>query len=147
RSEYGIVDLPSIGLQQGEFLRARRALGLHLRVFKERLSALIEAVEQHLVRPFEVEGKPYCLADARVGEVLAPGVEEPALCARRASVVNLFLADLAFANRGKIVLGRPGLGDELLVEGHVALLESLEGNLTIPEKLDSNDIKVVLAAA
>src|SRR5690606_29642810 len=49
--------------------------------------------------------------------------------------------------RGKIVLGRPGLGDELLVEGHVALLESLEGNLTIPEKLDSNDIKVVLAAA
>ena len=47
------------------------------------MGALIGAVHDGLVGPFEIEGVDQRLAQARVLELLAPRVEEPALRARR----------------------------------------------------------------
>ena len=53
--------------------------GLERRVLEEARRAIIEAVEQIGVRPFEIEGEIERLADPDVLELLAPQIEEEAL--------------------------------------------------------------------
>ena len=66
-------------LEQRELLALGQAGGRHRRVLPEAVGALVEAVEERRVRPFEVEHQRDRLADARVLELLAAEVHPEAL--------------------------------------------------------------------
>ena len=124
--EDGGGKLVAEGFEDGEFLACERAFGLHRGVCPEAVGALVEPVEQRLVRPFEVEHHADGFADAAVLELLAPHVEPEALRARGAGVGDLLLDDPFAGERGEVVGGRPLGRDVLLVEEVVAGLQRLE---------------------
>ena len=97
------------------------------------------------VRPFEIEGEPDGLADARILEGLAARVEVPALDRGRRVVRDLLLLHPALAHGREIVAGRPDARRVFLVEVERAVLERLEGHGAVAEILVADAVEIVLA--
>ena len=88
----------------------------HVGVLEHRMGALVGAVHDGLVGPFEIEGVDQRLAQLRVLELLAPRVDEPALRAGRRVVGQHVALDAAVLDRREIVARRPDARGEFLAE-------------------------------
>ena len=82
-------------LEQLEFVRRGRDRCHHIRILERRMGARIGAVHDGLVGPFEIEGIDQRLADPRILEFVAAGIDEPALRARRRFVRQRLALDAA----------------------------------------------------
>ena len=80
------------------------------------MRARIGAVHDGLVGPFEIERVAQRLADARILELVAAGVDEPALRARRRLIGQRLALDAAVLDGGEIVARRPDPRGEFLAE-------------------------------
>ena len=110
------------------------------------MGARIGAVHDRFVGPFEIERQDQRLADARIPEFLAAGIEEPALRARGRLVGQCFELDAAVLDGGEIVTRRPHPRREFLAEQVVLRGEALEGDVAIPIEFVTHDIVIVEAA-
>src|SRR5262245_65734663 len=110
------------------------------------MGALVRPIHDVLVGPLVVEGVVERLAQPRILELLAPGVEEPALPTRRPLVRNDVVLDAAVLDGGEIIACSPDARSELLVEQVTLALESFERDLAIAIELPTQHIEVVLPA-
>src|SRR5262249_41592843 len=133
-------------LEQGEFFGARFAGRHHVRILEHRMGALIGAVHDGLVSPFEIEGVDQRLAQAWILEFLAPRIDEPALCAGGRIVREYFALHASVPDRWEIVARRPDSRGEFLAEQIVLGGEALEGDVAVAVILESDHIEIVLAA-
>ncbi len=123
----------------------RLADGLHVGIVEIGRGAAKGAEHDVLVRPLEIEGEADRLADARVLELLAAQVEMPALRRRGKVDGDLLALHPAFADRRKVVAGRPGLRGVFVVEGQGAVLEGFESDRALAEILVAIAVEIVLA--
>ena len=110
------------------------------------MGAVIGAVHQVLVGPFEVEGDHHGLAQAPIGELVAPGVEQPALRARGALVGNDLALDAAVAKRREVVARRPDPRGELLAEQIIAADEGFQADLAVAVVFVAQQVEIILSA-
>src|SRR5450759_45554 len=118
-------------LSSYELRRIRLALRHHWRVLEHRHRAVVGAVHDVLVGPFEIEGVDQHLAQAAVLELRAPHVDEPALRAGWRIVGQHGALDAAVLEGGKIVARRPGARGELLAEQIALGGEAFEADLAV----------------
>ena len=133
-------------LEQRDFVGARLALRHHLGVLKHRDGALIGAVHDRLVGPFEVEGVVERLAQPRIGEFLPPRIDEPALRAGRRIVGQHVALDAAVFDRREIVARRPDARGELLAEQIIAGGKAFEADVAVAIIFKAHNVEIVLAA-
>src|SRR5262249_29827071 len=114
---------------------------------ESRMRALVGAIHEVLVGPFEIEGVVQSLAKPRVGELLPPRIEEPALRTRGRLVGDQFLLHAAVANGGEVVTGRPDARDELLAEQEVLCFKTFESDIAVAIELVAHRIEIMLADA
>ena len=143
-AEHGRRKLVAERLEQLQFVGARLALRLHRGVGEEGDDPLVGRVHDVLVGPFEVEGEPDRLAHPRILELLAPGVEVPALDARGRAVVQRLLLHPPVLDGGEIVGRRPEARGVFLVVVDRAGLERLEGDLPLAIIFEAQPVEIVL---
>ncbi len=107
----------------------------------------ILAIEQVLVRPFEIEGEVEGLAHAAVDELRTPQVEHEALHGLRAFEVDLLAFDSAVAHRREVVSRGPVLGARLLVIVEIAGLEALKRDGLVAVIVEADLVVIPLALA
>ena len=146
-AEHFVRHLAAERLEQLELGGVRLAGRLHRRVLEHRLRAVVGAVHDVLVGPFEIEGVDQRLAQAAVLELRAPRIDEPALRAGRRVVGNTRALDAAVLEGGKIVARRPGARGELLAEQIVAGGEALEADLAVAVIFVAHGVEIVRARA
>ena len=83
-SEHLVRHLAAERLEQLQFFRRRRPLCHHVRVLERRNGALIGTIHDGLVGPLEIERLDQRLANPRIPEFVAAGIDEPALSRPRA---------------------------------------------------------------
>ncbi len=110
------------------------------------MRAVIGAVHDVLVGPFEIEGVDQRLAQAAVLELRAPHVDEPALRAGRRIVGQHGALDAAVLEGGKIVARRPGARGELLAEQIILGGEAFEADLAVAVIFETQRVEIVLPA-
>ena len=110
------------------------------------MRAVVGAVHDVLVGPFEIEGVDQRLAQAAILEFLAPHIHEPALRAGRRVVGQHVALDAAVLEGGKIVARRPGARGELLAEQIVLGGEAFEADLAVAVIFEAHDVEIVLPA-
>ena len=132
-------------LEQRQFVRRRSAFRLQRREFEEARRAVIEAEEQVLVRPFEIEGEVQRLAHADVLELVAPQIEEEALRARWRFVRQYLLHHAAVLQRGKVIGRRPVARGVFLAQVEDAGLQRLEARRALAEILEAHLVEVEAA--
>ena len=110
------------------------------------MDAVVGPVHDALVGPFEIEGVDEGLAQPLVLELVAPGIEEPALGARWRLVLDDVALDAPIAERRKIVARGPDAGGEFLAEKVALAGEAFEGDVAIAVKLVAHDIEIVVPA-
>ena len=142
RLEHRLWQFVGERFQVTQLARGRRALGLHRPALEETVRALVEPVEQFLVRPLEVEAQRDRLAHTDVLELVAPRVEPPALRASGTPVGDLLALDRARIDRREVVAGGPDFREEFLVEAEPAALEGLEGCGAVAEILVANSLEI-----
>src|SRR5262249_30216177 len=120
--------------------------GLQVGVLEEALGAGVEAIEDVLVGPLEVEGIVERLAHARVGELGPAHVEEEPLRARGAIVGQGELLHAAVPDGGDVVGSRPVAGCELLAQVEGAGLEAFEAGCAVAVVLEAQLVEVETAA-
>ena len=76
-------------------------------VFPERVDAGIDAVEQRLVRPFEIEHQADGLTHPDVLKFCPPQVEDKGLAAGQRAVRRRVLDRPAFLDGGEVIAGGP----------------------------------------
>jgi hypothetical protein len=84
-------------------------------------------------------------AQALVLELLAPGIDEPALGAGWSVVGNLIPLHPPIPERRKLVARRPDAGGELLAEKIAPTGEALEGDIAVPVVFVAHGIEIMLA--
>jgi hypothetical protein len=109
------------------------------------MGPVIGPVHDRLVGPLEVERQNERLAQALVLELLAPGVEEPALRAGRRVVGQHVALDAAVADRRKVVARGPDTRGEFLPEQIVAPGEAFERHVPVAVKFVAQRVEIVLA--
>src|SRR5262249_59917303 len=87
-AEHIIWHLAAEWFEQGKFVRRGLTDRHHVGILKHRMGPLIGPVHDLLVGPFEIEGIDERFAQPLVLELFTPGIEEPALRARRRIVVD-----------------------------------------------------------
>ncbi len=110
------------------------------------MGALIAAVHDGLVGPFEIERIDESFPQPLVLEDVPPSIEEPALRSRRRIVRNHVTFDATVANRRKIVARRPDARGELLLEQVALGGETLERHVAIAVVFVADDVEIVLPA-
>ena len=115
-AEHLVRHLAAERLEQLEFFRRRRPAHHHVRILERRMGARIGAVHDGLVGPFEIERLDQRLAHPRILELVAAGIDEPALRARRRFVGQCLALDAAVLDRRKIIARRPDPRGEFLAE-------------------------------
>ena len=110
------------------------------------MGARIGAVHDGLVGPFEIERMDQRLAHPRIPELVAAGIDEPALRARRRLVRQRFALDAAVLDRREIVARRPDPRGELLAKQIILSGEALERDVAIAIEFVTHDIEIVAAA-
>src|SRR6201999_2994362 len=86
------------------------------------------------------------LAHARIPELLATGVDEPALRARGRLVRHLLTLDPSVLDGREIVARRPDARGELLAEQVVLAGKALESDVAIAIEFVADDIVIIEAA-
>src|SRR5207247_3746002 len=99
-----------------------------------------------LVGPFEIERINEGLAQPLVLELLAPGIEEPALRARRRIIGDDVLLDAPVTDRRKVVARRPDARGKFLAEQIGFAGETFEGDVAIAIELVAHDVEIVVPA-
>src|SRR5207253_8226488 len=79
-------------------------------------------------------------------ELLATGIDEPALRARRRIVRKQFALDAAIGDRRKIVARVPDSRGEFLAKQVAAAGEALEGDVAVAIKVKAQRIEIIAAA-
>ncbi len=143
-AEHFVRQLAAERLKQRQFGGIGLALRHHRRILKHRHRAVIGAVHDVLVGPFEIEGVDQRLAQPAVLELRAPGIDEPALRAGRRVVGQLRALDAAVLEGGKIVARRPGARGELLAEQIVPGGEAFEADLAVAVIFEPHHVEIVL---
>src|SRR6516162_871256 len=110
------------------------------------MGPFVAPVHQGLVVPFEIERINEGFAQALVLELVAAGVEEPALRARRRIVRQGVALDAAIASRRKVVARRPDARGKLLAEEIALAGETLEGDIAVAIEFVAHDVEIVLSA-
>src|ERR1700686_457454 len=110
------------------------------------MGARIGAVHDGLVGPFEIERLDQRLAYARIPELLAAGVDEPALRAGRSFVGQRLALDATVLHRRKIITRRPHPRGEFLAEQVVPGGKPLECDVAIPIEFVTYNIEIIIAA-
>src|SRR6516162_10760091 len=110
------------------------------------MGPFVTPVHQGLVCPFEIERVNEGFAQSLVLELVAAGVEEPALRARRRIVRQGVALNTAVANRRKVVARRPDARGELLAEEIALAGETLEGDIAVAIEFVAHDVEIVLPA-
>ena len=110
------------------------------------MGARIGAIHDGLVGPLEIERLDQRLAHARILELVAAGIDEPALRARRGFVRQGFALDAAVLDGGEIIARRPDPRGELLAEQIAPCGEAFEGDVAIAIEFVAHDIEIVAAA-
>src|SRR5690606_15703927 len=85
-------------------------------------------------------------AQARIPELVAPRIDEPALRPGRGLVRQDLALDAAVADGGEIVAGRPDARREFLAEEVAAARETLEGDVPVAEIFVAHRVEIVLSA-
>src|SRR5882724_4198211 len=106
----------------------------------------IGAVHDRLVGPFEIERVAERLADARVLEFIAAGVEEPALRARRRIVRKQFALDATISYGREIVTRVPDSRGEFFAKQVTVAGETFEGDVAVAVKIKTDRIEIGAAA-
>ena len=145
-AEHLVRHLAAKRLQQLEFFRRRRPFRHHVRILERRMGALVGAVHDGLVGPLEIERLDQRLAHARILELVAAHVHEPALRARRRIVGQDLLLDAAVLDGWKIIARRPYPGGEFLAEQVIPGGEAFEGDIAIPIEFVAHRVEIVEAA-
>ena len=143
-AEHFVRQLAAKRLEQREFGGVRLALRHHRRILEHRMRALVGAVHDVLVGPFEIEGVDQRLAQAAVLEFLAPHIDEPALRAGRRIVRQDVALDAAVLEGREIVARRPGARGELLAEQIVLGGEADEGDLAVAVIFVAHRVEIAL---
>ncbi len=86
------------------------------------------------------------LAQPRIGELLPPRIDEPALRARRRIVGQHVALDPAVLEGGKIVARRPGARGEFLAEQIIAGGKAFEADVAVAIIFEAHGVEIVLAA-
>ena len=130
-------------LEDAKLFRRGQAARGQLRVREVALRPRVGAVEQGLVRPFEVERVAERLTYAPVLEDRAPLVEDEGLHPGGDFVLDLFLLDQAPLDRRAGVGRRPVLRDVLLPEVVLAGFERLERHVHVAIVVDADRIEIL----
>src|SRR5437867_2075012 len=109
------------------------------------MDAVVGPIHYRLVGPLEVEGVNEGLAQALVLELFVPGVEEPALRARRRLVRDHVALDAPVLERREIVARRPDARGELLAEEIILAGEPFERDVAVPVVFEAQNVEIVLA--
>src|SRR5262245_41057759 len=110
------------------------------------MGPLIGPVHDLLVGPFEVECIDEGFAQPLVLELFPPGIEEPALRARRRIVGDDVTLHAPLADRREVVARCPGARGEFLPEQIASGSKSLEGNFAIAVIFIAYAVEIVLPA-
>src|ERR1700690_3441061 len=110
------------------------------------MGARIGAVHDGLVGPFEVERLDQRFADARVFELVAAGIDEPALGARRSLGGQCFTPDAAVLHGGEIIARCPDPRSELFAVQVAPCGKPLERDVAIPIEFVTHSIEIIAAA-
>ena len=129
--------------QEGKLALRRRALGLQIAVFPEGIDPLVDAVEQRLVGPFEIEHHADGLAHALVLKLVAPQVEDKGLAAGKGAVGRCVFLCPAVLDGRKIIAGRPDFRRSLGPVCVSAGLEALERAVVVGEILDPDTVEIM----
>ena len=146
RTEHGVRHLAAKRLQQLEFFRRRRPVGHQIGILKRRMGARIGAIHDALVGPFEIERLDQRLAHARILELVAADVDEPALRARWRFVGQDLALHPSVLDGGKIVARRPYPRREFLAVQVVLRGEAFECDLAVAVELVAHRVEIKDAA-
>src|SRR5581483_7035293 len=94
----------------------------------------------------EIESVDQRFAHARILELLAPGIDEPALRRGHRIVGELAALDAAVLEGRKIIARRPDPRGELLAKEIVAGGEPFERDIAVAVVFEANDVEIVLPA-
>ena len=100
-------------------------------------------MDQGPIPPLEVEGKRERLTHAGIAELLAPGVDEEGLHARRRVIGENFPDHPPVRDLRNVIGRHPGFRRELLVELVFPRLQRLDHDRAVAEIFDSNLVKIV----
>src|SRR5215831_507132 len=109
------------------------------------MRAIVRTVHDILVGPFKIESINQRFAHAPVFELVAPRVDEPALCAGRRIVRQHGALDATVLKSREIITCGPSARREFLTEEIILRRESFEPDLPIAVILESNSVKVILS--
>src|SRR5437763_3563540 len=109
------------------------------------MDPLVGAVHDRFIGPLEVERVDEGLAQALVLELLAPGVEVPALRTGRRLVGNYVTLDASVLERRKFVARRPDARGELLAKEIILGGEAFERDIAVPIIFEAHGVEIVLA--
>src|SRR5205085_5412352 len=113
-AEHLVRHLSAERLEQLQLFRRRQPGRHHVRILERRNRARIGAVHHGLVGPFEIERIDDRFAYPGILELVATGVEEPALSARRQFIRQSLALDATILDRRKVVTRSPDPRGELL---------------------------------
>ena len=132
-------------LEKLQLLWRGKPLCFHFGVVEVTARALVLAVEEIGVRPFEVERIVQGLADAHVLELRPADVHGPGLHALDLLQRDLFLDHAPVLDRRKVVAGGPALRGVLQPPVILIAGEGLEGHIGIAEVDVFDLVEIVLA--
>ncbi len=138
-------DFVAVLLENGEFgARGHAAMG-QLRVVKHAVDTSIEAVEQALVRAFEIVGKGKCAPHARVGELCSARIQDEGLELSHGPALELRLAQAAILDGRCRVACRPLLRAVLFGEIDLTGFQRFELGNVVPVHRVTDFVEVILA--
>ena len=110
------------------------------------MGACIGTIHDGLVGPLEIERVNQRLADARILEFVAAGIDEPALRTRWGLVGQCLQLDAAILDSRKIIARCPYPRREFLAKQIALGGKSLESDVAVAIEFVTHDIEIIAAA-